>query len=371
MNNAELKIADFGLATVIEANKLERMKCGSPGFVAPEMLNDEGYDTKADIFSAGIILCMILTGVSPFYDKCYENILLKNKEAIIDFKEPHWILISEEAKNLVRKMVTKEPEKRCTAAEALQDPWFSLERTDLIILSNAQENMRKYCNNNRFDVSKIKPQFSMITCTPLLNSRFTGKDSPLLIPTNNTLSRRLAAFYDKERTQVQKLVAVGDANDFSDDSSVDDSANFEEKEMDEQMSKKGSKFMLTSRIPPTSGFSAEKSLTYLKHWATPLQKGRAVKNATIIYNKESYLGKLFHPTSQRQSNEPVAEIKNGHKCKPEEELIFTVNEAPQESQSDISNTNKEDEEFVTAKSHMSLIGIDESEDKKSFIHKIP
>lgn len=363
MNNAELKIADFGLATVMEESKLERMKCGSPGFVAPEMLSGQGYDTKADIFSAGIILCMILTGVSPFYDKCYENILLKNREAVIDFKEPHWILISEEAKNLVRRMVAKDPQKRCTAAEALQDPWFSLERIDLLILSNAQENMRKYCDDNRFDVSKIKPQFSMITCTPLLNSRFTGKDSPLLIPMNNTLSKRLAPFSGKERTQVQNLLVAGDANDFSDDSSVDDSANFEEKEMDEQTSKKGSKFVLTSRVPFTSGFSEEKSLTYLKHWATPLQKGRMVKDTAIVCAKKSYLGKLSYPTFQQKLNGPVAEIKDEHKSKPGEP-IFTVNEAPQESQSDISNTNKDDEEFVTAKSHMSLVGGGESEDKK-------
>ena len=51
-----VKIADFGLATVLDPNVPETMRCGSLGYVAPEMLNKKGYDTKVDIFSAGVIL---------------------------------------------------------------------------------------------------------------------------------------------------------------------------------------------------------------------------------------------------------------------------------------------------------------------------
>lgn len=55
-NKWDVKIADFGLATIIEPDAMEKMRCGSPGYVAPEVLNNLGYNTKADIFSAGIIL---------------------------------------------------------------------------------------------------------------------------------------------------------------------------------------------------------------------------------------------------------------------------------------------------------------------------
>ncbi len=55
-----LKVSDFGLSTKFSGGK-QFMRCGTPGFVAPEILNDEGYDTRADMFSAGIILYMILT----------------------------------------------------------------------------------------------------------------------------------------------------------------------------------------------------------------------------------------------------------------------------------------------------------------------
>ena len=55
----DLKIADFGLAIIMEPGKLEMQRCGSPGYVAPEVLNNLGYDTKADIFSAGVILYIL------------------------------------------------------------------------------------------------------------------------------------------------------------------------------------------------------------------------------------------------------------------------------------------------------------------------
>lgn len=55
-NKWDLKIADFGLATSVTPGVPETMRCGSPGYVAPEVLNNLGYDAKADIFSAGIIL---------------------------------------------------------------------------------------------------------------------------------------------------------------------------------------------------------------------------------------------------------------------------------------------------------------------------
>lgn len=55
-NDYNLKIADFGLASFIKKGELLKLRCGSPGYVAPELLEDKGYNSKADIFSAGVIL---------------------------------------------------------------------------------------------------------------------------------------------------------------------------------------------------------------------------------------------------------------------------------------------------------------------------
>ena len=64
-NNSDLKIADFGLATVFKGEKLT-LRCGSPGYVAPEVLQDKGYDCSSDMFSAGVIFYILLTGRALF-----------------------------------------------------------------------------------------------------------------------------------------------------------------------------------------------------------------------------------------------------------------------------------------------------------------
>ncbi len=58
-SESSLKIADFGLATISSPTVPENLRCGSPGYVAPEVLNSLGYGTKADVFSAGIILYIL------------------------------------------------------------------------------------------------------------------------------------------------------------------------------------------------------------------------------------------------------------------------------------------------------------------------
>lgn len=76
---SSLKVSDFGLSAKLKTSKLF-LRCGTPGFVAPEILNDEGYDSKADIFSAGVILYMMLTGKSVFPANTGKEVIKKNTE---------------------------------------------------------------------------------------------------------------------------------------------------------------------------------------------------------------------------------------------------------------------------------------------------
>ena len=89
-NNWDLKIADFGLATVIDKNhdggKLF-LRCGSPGYVAPELLQEKGYDCQADIFSVGVIFYIILTGRPLFKGNTPEEILQKNMKCEYQFND--------------------------------------------------------------------------------------------------------------------------------------------------------------------------------------------------------------------------------------------------------------------------------------------
>mmetsp|Transcript_3907 Transcript_3907/g.2891 ORF Transcript_3907/g.2891 Transcript_3907/m.2891 type:complete len:235 (-) Transcript_3907:477-1181(-) len=83
-NIDSLKIVDFGLSASTK-NGLLDMRCGSPGYVAPEILNDEGYGTQVDIFSAGIILYILLTGKFVFSGKNIKEILYKNRDCMVPF----------------------------------------------------------------------------------------------------------------------------------------------------------------------------------------------------------------------------------------------------------------------------------------------
>lgn len=99
------------------------------------------------------------------------------------FNEDHWKPLSSEARDLVAKMLARDPNDRISAQEALNHPWFHIDHSQSGILASAQDNMAKYNAHNRFNLEKIKPEFSMISCTPLLNSRHGGgEQSPVRSP---------------------------------------------------------------------------------------------------------------------------------------------------------------------------------------------
>lgn len=122
----DLRIADFGLAQILsEDEKILYLRCGSPGYVAPELLDDRGYDTQADVFSAGVIMYVMLTGRPLFRGNNVTEILEKNKNCILEFPQQYWDKISEDAKNLVQGLLKADPNERLTAAQALQHDWFT------------------------------------------------------------------------------------------------------------------------------------------------------------------------------------------------------------------------------------------------------
>ena len=98
--------------------------CGSLGYVAPEILREEGYNHQCDIFSAGVIFYAILTGRALFEGTDAQTLLTNNKECNFKIHPKHWNIISEEARDLVMKMLKDDKNSRITAKEALQHPWF-------------------------------------------------------------------------------------------------------------------------------------------------------------------------------------------------------------------------------------------------------
>ncbi|XP_027333016.1 calcium-dependent protein kinase 29-like isoform X2 [Abrus precatorius] len=120
---APLKATDFGMSVFIEEGKVYREIVGSAYYVAPEVLK-KNYGKEIDVWSAGIILYILLSGVPPFWAETETGIFKAILEGNLDLESAPWPSISATAKDLIRKMLNYDPEKRITAAEALEHPWM-------------------------------------------------------------------------------------------------------------------------------------------------------------------------------------------------------------------------------------------------------
>ncbi|XP_021172281.2 serine/threonine-protein kinase DCLK2 isoform X1 [Fundulus heteroclitus] len=120
-----LKLGDFGLATVVEGPLYT--VCGTPTYVAPEIIAESGYGLKVDVWAAGVITYILLCGFPPFrsennqQEELFEQILLGQ----LDFPSPYWDNITHSAEDLIRKMLQVNAESRYTAKDVLAHPWVT------------------------------------------------------------------------------------------------------------------------------------------------------------------------------------------------------------------------------------------------------
>lgn len=120
----DVKIIDFGLAK--QSEEPMTMPCGTPGYVAPEILKRKKYHKEVDIWSLGVITYILLCGFPPFHDdgSNLKNLYKQIRNGKYSFPDKYWKNISEDAKNLIRKMLTVKPRHRIKAPKVLKDPWL-------------------------------------------------------------------------------------------------------------------------------------------------------------------------------------------------------------------------------------------------------
>ncbi|XP_059617471.1 phosphorylase b kinase gamma catalytic chain, liver/testis isoform isoform X2 [Phlebotomus argentipes] len=130
-DSLNVKITDFGFAKHLEQGQKLFDLCGTPGYLAPETLkcsmfeDAAGYSREVDVWACGVIMFTLLVGCPPFWHR-KQMVMLRNiMEGKYSFTSPEWADISEDPKDLIRKCLVVDPEKRITVHDALRHPFFN------------------------------------------------------------------------------------------------------------------------------------------------------------------------------------------------------------------------------------------------------
>ncbi|XP_069012670.1 calcium/calmodulin-dependent protein kinase type 1D isoform X1 [Embiotoca jacksoni] len=155
-DESKIMISDFGLSKMEGSGDVMSTACGTPGYVAPEVLAQKPYSKAVDCWSIGVIAYILLCGYPPFYDendsKLFEQIL----KADYEFDAPYWDDISDSAKDFISSLMEKDPAKRFTCDQALRHPWIA---GDTALCKNIHESVSRQIRKN-FAKSKWRQAFN-------------------------------------------------------------------------------------------------------------------------------------------------------------------------------------------------------------------
>ena len=186
--NSPIKVIDFGMSKRFTAEKYMNEKVGTAYYISPEVLKGK-YDEKCDIWSAGVILYIIICGYPCFNGEDDDEIFAAIQRGKIQFPSPEWDDISEDVKNLIKKMCCP-PEKRLTAAQVLQDTWVkdNAPHSSSTLIPTKKDGLKAYANSNKLrkavltyiasrlseeEIKKIKEAFQAIDTDNSGNIEYT------------------------------------------------------------------------------------------------------------------------------------------------------------------------------------------------------
>jgi myosin-light-chain kinase len=147
-NSNSLKIIDFGLAKKISPSDKLKVMCGTPEFVAPEVVNYDFVDSSTDMWSVGVICYILLSGYSPFLGDTDAETYTNISSVQYDFDEPEFDDISENAKEFIRDLLKRRKNSRMTAKMCLDHPWLLEKGIGNQVINT--DNLRKYLARRRW-----------------------------------------------------------------------------------------------------------------------------------------------------------------------------------------------------------------------------
>ena len=230
-----VKITDFGLAKLVGENSFMKTVCGTPNYLAPEVVtiaggrNEGSYDKAVDCWSLGVILYICLCGLPPFNDESQGHSLHEQiTQGLYEFTESDWRHVSACAKNLVTKLLTVDPKKRISVDEALKHPWMK----DPVLPRKYEEALRAS--------GEIVPQ-SVSAASAASNQMISPMGPPAPVPTSCKAVKRPAPPPNATRSPFQPLNS-------STETCRDDGGTFKEPER-KRLSKE---FIKDQAVPKTN-----------------------------------------------------------------------------------------------------------------------
>ncbi|KAM6980637.1 serine/threonine-protein kinase 33, partial [Aplochiton taeniatus] len=142
-----IKVTDFGLSVKkggVGSENMLKATCGTPIYMAPEVINAHEYSQQCDVWSIGVIMYMLLCGEPPFISSSEEKLFEMIKKGDLTFTGPVWDSISDAAKKALSCLLKVDPAHRITANELLDHPWITGDTSTLAPPTNVLEMMRMF-----------------------------------------------------------------------------------------------------------------------------------------------------------------------------------------------------------------------------------
>lgn len=228
--NDNLKVSDFGLSALAESKRQDGLlhtTCGTPAYVAPEVINRKGYDgDKVDVWSCGVILYVLLTGYLPFHDSNLMEMYRKIGKA--EFKCPNWF--PPDVRRLLTRMLEPNPSYRITIAKVKENPWFkkgnivrkpnkesvlsaSSDGASASCSSEEKQEVMRLQNLNAFDIIALSPGFDLTALfeepRQKKEARFTSwRPASVIISKLEEIAKLLKMKISKREAGLLKLEAM-------------------------------------------------------------------------------------------------------------------------------------------------------------------
>ncbi|MFH4976433.1 hypothetical protein AB6A40_003142 [Gnathostoma spinigerum] len=179
--DSKIMISDFGLSKT-EDSGVMATACGTPGYVAPEVLQQKPYGKAVDVWSVGVIAYILLCGYPPFYDENDANLFAQIIRGEYEFDSPYWDEISESAKDFISHLMCCNPALRFTCSQALAHPWISGDtaRTKdihCIVAPHLKKSLAKRYWKKAFNATAAIRQLQMLRLSSIAQSPSTSTKS--------------------------------------------------------------------------------------------------------------------------------------------------------------------------------------------------